>query len=97
MIVEFGKHGKSLGTRLDGKRIRTDTLQAINEGSFVVFDFNGVDVMSSSFADECIGKLIPELGIEKLKSKTTFQNVNPTVRLVIQKVLYNYLNNMENK
>ena len=40
----------------------------------------GVNVVSNSFADECIAKLIPILGFNKLKQKTTFRNINDFAR-----------------
>ena len=34
----------------------------MNQNSFVIFDFEGVNLLSSSFADELIGKIILEKG-----------------------------------
>ena len=40
-------------------------------------DFTGVDVVSNSFADECIAKLLLEMSLAELKNRTTFRGLNP--------------------
>jgi hypothetical protein len=50
----------------------------------VVLDFTGVDVVSNSFADECIAKLLLTMSLEELKTHTTFRGLNP---LATQSVL----------
>lgn len=87
MIVEFGKEGRSLGTRENGRRIRAQILDGINTNGFVILDFKGVDMLSNSFADECIGKLVDEVGIDKMKASTTFKNTSREVSLVLMKAI----------
>ena len=43
----------------------------------VVLDFTGVNVVSNSFADECIAKLLLEMPLDDLKRHTTFRGLNP--------------------
>ena len=43
----------------------------------VVLDFTGVNVVSNSFADECIAKLLLEMPLSELKRRTTFRGLNP--------------------
>ena len=43
----------------------------------VVLDFTGVNVVSNSFADECIAKLLLHMSLTELKSRTTFKGLNP--------------------
>ena len=43
----------------------------------VVLDFTGVDVVSNSFADECIAKLLLTMSLAELKAHTTFRGLNP--------------------
>lgn len=87
MVIKFGELGKSLGTREDGRKFRSQILSNVNDEKFVELDFNGVELISNSFADECIGKLVEDLGLEKLKSLTTFKNTSQTVTMVLQKVI----------
>lgn len=43
----------------------------------VVLDFTGVNVVTNSFADECIAKLLLEMPLDELKKRTTFHGLNP--------------------
>ena len=65
-VFKFRSFGENLGVRVLGEKVRQD--------------FEGVNVVSNSFADECIAKLIPILGFNKLKQKTTFRNINDFAR-----------------
>lgn len=79
-VFKFISFGENLGTRILGERVRQDLIVAIESSECVVLDFEGVNVVSNSFADECIAKLIPILGFDKLKQKTTFRNINDFAR-----------------
>ena len=43
-----------------GQKLREKLLPLINGNEKVVLDFTGVNVVSNSFADECIAKLLLE-------------------------------------
>ena len=77
VIFRFLEFGKNLGTRPLGKRVREQLLPLIEQNSCVVLDFTGVDVVSNSFADECIAKLLLTMSLAELKSRTTFKGLNP--------------------
>ena len=77
VTFSFREFGQSLGTRLLGKRVREQLLPFIEQNECVVLDFTGVDVVSNSFADECIAKLLLEMSLAELKSRTTFRGLNP--------------------
>ena len=62
------------------QKVRQDLIATIESSECVILDFEGVNVVSNSFADECIAKLIPILGFNKLKQKTTFRNINDFAR-----------------
>ena len=49
----------------------------IEQNDLVVLDFTGVNVVSNSFADECIAKLLLHMTLAELKSRTTFKGLNP--------------------
>lgn len=66
-----------MGTRPLGKRVREQLFPLIEQNERVVLDFTGVDVVSNSFADECIAKLLLEMPLAELKSRTTFRGLNP--------------------
>ena len=66
-----------IGTRDMGQKLREKLLPLINGNEKVVLDFTGVNVVSNSFADECIAKLLLEMPLSELKRRTTFRGLNP--------------------
>ena len=60
--LKLSQHGKSLGTREMGAKLRKDALDSIRKGNKVLFDFSNIEIISSAFADELFGKLFVELG-----------------------------------
>ena len=77
VTFEFKNFGENLGTRPLGKQVREQLMPLLKEGQRVVLDFNGVGVVSNSFADECIAKLLLYMSLDELKSRTTFKGLNP--------------------
>ena len=77
VTFSFREYGQNLGSRPLGKRVREQLLPLIEQNERVVLDFTGVDVVSNSFADECIAKLLLEMPLAELKSRTTFRGLNP--------------------
>lgn len=77
ITFSFREFGQNLGTRPLGKRVCEQLLPLIEQNECVVLDFTGVDVVSNSFADECIAKLLLEMSLAELKSRTTFRGLNP--------------------
>ncbi len=77
-MVEFKfiEYGTDFGTRDMGQKLRLKLLPLINSNDKVVLDFTGVNVVSNSFADECIAKLLLEMPLGELKKRTTFQGLN---------------------
>ena len=77
VTFSFIQYGENLGTRPLGKRVRESLLPLIEQNELVVLDFTGVNVVSNSFADECIAKLLLYVPLAELKSRTTFKGLNP--------------------
>lgn len=70
-----------LGTRQLGVIAREKLLSMINDSEErVALDFEGVKVVSNSFADECLAKLLYEMPLEELKKRTTFVSVDDFAR-----------------
>lgn len=98
-MVEFKfiDYGTDFGTRDMGQKLRQKLLELINSGEKVVLDFTGVNVVSNSFADECIAKLLIEMPLEDLKHCTTFRGLNPLAErsvLVALQRRYKVMNEM---
>ena len=77
VTFRFKEYGEKLGTRPLGKRVREDLLPMIEQNDCVVLDFTGVNVVSNSFADECIAKLLLSMPLADLKARTTFRGLTP--------------------
>lgn len=76
------------GTRIAGERVRNKVLnylRRIDTPTKVNVDFSGVSMISSSFADEFIGKLIAELGFLRFTKLVTMTNVNRTVEPILNR------------
>lgn len=77
VTFRFADYDTDFGTREMGARLREKLLPLIKGDERVVLDFTGVNVVSNSFADECIAKLLLEMPLEELKKRTTFRGLNP--------------------
>ena len=77
-MVEFKfiEYGTDFGSTYMGQKLREKLLPLINGNDKVVLDFTGVNVVSNSFADECIAKLLLEMPLDELKRCTTFRGLN---------------------
>lgn len=74
---KFAEYGLNFGTRAQGAELREKLLPLIKGDERVVLDFTGVNVVTNSFADECLAKLLLEMPLEELKARTTFRGLNP--------------------
>ncbi len=77
VTFSFREYGENLGTRPLGKRVREELMPLLEQDERVVLDFTGVNVVSNSFADECIAKLLLTMPLAELKAHTTFRGLNP--------------------
>ena len=77
VTFSFIQFGENLGTRQLGKVAREKLMPLLNDDEKVVLDFTGINVVSNSFADECIAKLLIDMPLETLKARTTFKGLNP--------------------
>lgn len=73
----FRDFGENLGTRQLGQQVRERLMPLLEQEERVTLDFTGVDVVSNSFADECIAKLLLTMPLAELKARTTFRGLNP--------------------
>lgn len=97
-MVEFKfiDYGTDFGTRDMGQKLRQKLLELIKSSEKVVLDFKDVNVVSNSFADECIAKLLLEMPLDELKRRTTFRGLNPLAErsvLVALQRRYNVIKN----
>ena len=76
VVFKFNQFGEYLGTRMLGASVREQLIPLIDGNDKVVLDFEGVDVVSNSFADECLAKLLLTKSLDELKQRTTFRGLN---------------------
>lgn len=76
--------GRSLGTRAQAESLR----KKIVAGTLVEFDFEGVSIVSNSFADELFGVYVQEHGLEQLLQNVRIKNTNSEVTSTIKKAIY---------
>jgi len=81
--INFKNFGQHLGTRVLGVEVRNQIIEMLLDSDFVIFDFEGVETVSNSFADECLAKLLYEFKLTELKRKTKFVNANKFISTVI--------------
>lgn len=74
---KFSQFGTDFGTRDMGAKIREQLRPLLDKDEKVILDFTGVNVVTNSFADECIAKLLLEMSLDELKKHTTFRGLNP--------------------
>lgn len=86
--IEFILIQKSsgFGTRQAGERIRNQILNIYQQSNqVIVIDFKGVELISSSFADELLGKLVVEFGFFGFNNLIRMRNMNSLVQNIVQR------------
>ena len=74
------------GTRQSGERLRNEILNLHKEtGKHIIIDFKNISVVSSSFADELIGKLVTSFGFVGFNQIIRLSNMNSTVQAIVQR------------
>jgi hypothetical protein len=81
--IKFSEISTSLGTRNLGVKVRLSIIDKIGSCEKVLLDFDKVDVVTNSFANECFGKLREAISDDIFRSKIAFINTNDFVQRVI--------------
>ena len=76
-----------IGSRHGGRRIRQVIENLLRDQATVSIDFNGVGVISSSFADEVFGRLFVSLGPRGFMRRIEIVNASPTVEGLIDRAI----------
>ena len=74
---KFSQFGENFGTREMGVRIRRQLLPLLEGDERVVWEKNGDNDGTNSFADEWKKKLLLTMPRKKKKKRTTFRGLNP--------------------
>jgi hypothetical protein len=89
LIFVMQKESNSFGSRPAGSpvRKRLKNLFDMSGRNKIYIDFEGIPLISSSFADEVFGKLFAEVGPLGFMQKFEFLNLSQTVRQLIDKAI----------
>lgn len=75
-----------VGTRPSGKKLRIEILNNYKETHRrISIDFAHIRVVSSSFADELLGKLVVELGFFNFNNLVKLKNMNQLIQQIVQR------------
>lgn len=86
--IEYKLSEKSsgTGTRQSGERIRNDIINLCNQSKKVIeVDFSEISVVSSSFADELIGKLLIHFGFSAFNQIIKLKNMNSLIQAIVNR------------
>lgn len=89
MIVKLKDFGTSLGSRVLGKEV--SNLINFEKEDKIILDFDEVKMITSSFADEVIGKNCAKLGLHNFFSKVRIVNTSEQIKLIIKKAIIDRL------
>ena len=79
---------EALGSRAKGAEVRTRLQNYLAAGAeMIVLDFSGVGVVSSSFADEVLGKLAVEMGELEFRRRLFVESASVTNRSLIERAI----------
>ena len=85
-LIRIRDHAHGTGTRRAAQQIRNIVTNILNEGaSRIILDFSGVAIVSSSFADEFIGKLVVRYGFVGFQSLIHLRNMNEAVQGIVHR------------
>lgn len=93
MIVKLKEFGTSLGSRVLGKEV--SNLIDFEKEEEIVLDFEDVKMVTSSFADEVIGKNCARLGLHNFFNKVQIINTSEQIKLILKKAILDRLAEQE--
>jgi hypothetical protein len=86
MMMNLQDKESGVGTRKSGEKIRYEVINLYKQsGKSVTLDFSGITIISSSFADELIGKLVTEFGFYGFNNIFKLKNMNASVQSIVQR------------
>lgn len=89
MIVNLKDFGTSLGSRVLGKEV--SNMIDFEKEQEIILDFEDVKMVTSSFADEVIGKNCAKLGLHNFFSRVQIINTSEQIKLILKKAIIDRL------
>jgi len=94
VVFRFADYGPILVTRNLGARVRESLLLTLSGTDKVVLDFDGVEMVGNSFADECLGKLLMTMSLDELRQHTTFHALSGLSKVSVSAALRRRYNSL---
>jgi STAS-like domain of unknown function (DUF4325) len=92
MLYKLSEKSSGTGTRQSGERLRNEIINLYSEtGKVIEIDFSEISVVSSSFADELVGKLVAEFGFAGFNQVFRLKNTNSIVQPIIDRSVFQRL------
>lgn len=88
--------GESLNTRFFGSSLKDYIMKEFNDNNKVVLDFTDVKSISQSFADQCFGIIVAEIGLESFQKNFKIINIKDNVAKMIKYVALKRANKINN-
>lgn len=82
MQSEAHEHTSS---RRGGVKIRTMLENLLREHSHIVLDFQGLEIITSSFADEVLGRLYANMGPIEFNNRVKMLNISRTIKGLVER------------
>lgn len=82
-VMPLRSWDRLLGSRSMGARVRQQALTKLQAQGRLTLDWEGVRAVSHSFADEFVGKLAEEIGVEQFRSRVQNRNMSPSIRPIL--------------
>ena len=91
MGIRLLDHGRQLITRQEGSQVRSRILNLLEKNEVIFVDFAGIELITPSFADECLGMLAVRLGGDAFKARVRLRGAAKGTKHLIAVVLANRL------
>lgn len=89
IVVKLKEFGESLGSRVLGKEV--SNMIDFEKEDEIILDFDEVKIVTSSFADEVIGKNCAKLGLHNFFKKVQIINTSEQIKLILKKAIIDRL------
>jgi anti-sigma regulatory factor (Ser/Thr protein kinase) len=87
-VIKIREQAGGAGSRLAARELKVLIMNVLNDAApHVVLDFEGQAVVSSSFADEVIGKMFAQMGFNGFNQRVKLRHMNPTVSTLVDRAI----------
>ena len=85
-VIHVASESSGTGTRQAAEKLRTLALNTVlADKKRVIFDFSGVNLVSSSYADELVGKTIGKYGFSFFLDHFAIKNLSATNTMILNR------------